>query len=174
MRARAGRGWGGVWGGAGMARRRLMNREGTGIFPYIEPHVIHWPINGSGPCHTAEAWSNWTANTSGCVTWAQLNRSVMSCVADPAAHNASATGGPLPVLCNEIVSSALYGPSRRRWFYRPENVPWNQGAMVYPALNTALMADPRSRVVQLTRQIAGFYAAAARGNYSLAGEYHAP
>ena len=123
-------------GGSGGTAAQVMNEEGCGIFPYIEPHVIHWPINGSGPCHTGEAWSNWTANISGCATWSEVNQSVMDCIANPATHNTSATSGPLPILCNEIESSALYGPSRERWFYRPENVPWNQGAMLYPALNT--------------------------------------
>eukprot|EP01043_Picozoa_sp_COSAG02_P045844 COSAG02_NODE_4232_length_5607_cov_1.383805_2_plen_622_part_00 len=158
-------------GGSGGTAAQTMNAEGCGIFPYIEPHVIHWPINGSGPCHTGEAWSNWTANTSGCVRWSELNQSVMDCVAHPATYNTSATGGALPILCNEIDSSALYGPSRERWFFRPENVPWNQGAMLYPALNTALLQDRRSRVAQLMAQIENFYASAVDGNYSLAGIY---
>ena len=80
-------------GGSGGTAAQLMNEEGCGIFPYIEPHVIHWPINGSGPCHTGEAWSNWTANVSGCASWSEVNQSVMDCVAHPAAHNTSATSG---------------------------------------------------------------------------------
>ena len=58
------------------------------------------------------------------LSWPQ----VYGCVNNPAAYNTSATGGALPTLCNEIVSSALYGPSRERWFFRPENAPWNNGA----------------------------------------------
>lgn len=158
-------------GGSGGTAAQIMNTEGCGIFPYIEPHVIHWPINGSGPCHTGESWSNWTANISGCATWSEVYQSVIDCVAHPAAYNTSATGGALPILCNEIDSSALFGPSRERWFFRPENVPWNQGAMLYPALNTAMVHDRRSRVAQLTNQISSFYASAANGNYSISGVY---
>ena len=43
--------------------------------------------------------------------------------------------------------------------------------MLYPGLNTKLMADNRSRVSQLTATVAAFYAAAAQGNYSISGVY---
>jgi hypothetical protein len=44
-------------GGSGGAAARTMNSDGCGIYPYIEPHVIHWPVNHSGPCHTRELWT---------------------------------------------------------------------------------------------------------------------
>ena len=34
-------------GGSAGAAARKMNRDGVGIFPYLEPHVMHWPINKS-------------------------------------------------------------------------------------------------------------------------------
>ena len=190
-------------GGSGGAAARTMNTDGCGIYPYIEPHVIHWPVNHSGPCHTDEGHGR---NTSGCVTWAELNASVQDCVAHPKKYNKSSTSGGMATICNEIASSALYGPSRERWFFRPESectmregccwhglfrhqmfcfvplcgliaagavadVPWNEGAMVYPGLNTKLMADSRTRVYQLTSQIAGFYESASKGNFSINGVY---
>jgi hypothetical protein len=42
----------------------------------------------------------------------------MDCVARPEKYNRTATAS-LIVLCNEIAASALYGPDRERWFYRP-------------------------------------------------------
>ena len=147
-----------------------MNRDGCGIFPYIEPHVIHWPVNGTWPtgCHTNEGWG--PENISGCVTYEQLNASVTDCVRHPQKYNRTATAN-LIVLCNEIAASALFGPDRERWFFRPENAPWNEGAMLYPGLNTATLADPRSRAAQLTAEVAGFYSAASAGNYSIDGVY---
>jgi len=68
-----------------------MNAHGVGIYPYIEPHILHWPL----PKGMLATWEN-------------INHTVMDCVANPEKYkHCSGDGNDCRGLCKMIAENAV-------------------------------------------------------------------
>ena len=131
--------------GYNVSEYHFMNDNQIMVFPYIEPHLIHFPL----PKGVSATWEN-------------INKTVTTCAADAQApcHRAG----------KMIVDDAVVG-SDGRWVYGAEHDPWNDGAMFIAGLDPSTLADPFSRATQEMETVEQAYHTAVASGYRISGQY---
>lgn len=125
-----------------------LNQNDILIFPYIEPHLVHWPLPPDTP-----------------IDQAHVEASIADCVLHPDSYPTTQQV--------DCVAVSKYGArdalGHLRWIV--ERAPWNVGAMFSLDINAAFATDPASRCAGQLRGVQDELDNAVRGNYSLAGIY---
>ena len=132
-------------GGGSPAECRMASAAGIGVFPYIEPHLIHWALPKGST-----------------VDYPHILASVHSCMA-----NATCTqrGKAKSVLSAGVVDST----GQYRW--RTEDAAWNFGCVFWVDLDPTEATNPTGPVANMIRVVQTAYATASRNNYTLGGIY---
>ena len=141
-------------GGGATKDERYMNAHGVGIYPYVEPHILHWPL----PKGMLATWEN-------------INHTVMDCVANPDKYkHCSGDGNDCRGLCKMIAENAVVD-NTGKWIFIVEHAEWNEGALLYADLNPTTLNDPSSRATAELGAVTSFYKKAVAEGVTLSGQY---
>lgn len=132
-------------GGGSPADCRSNVKAGVGIFPYIEPHLVHWTLPRSTP-----------------IDYEHIMASVHACVANTTCTQLSKA---------RSVLSAGVLDALGRYRFRSEDAAWNFGCVFWVDLDPACLADPHSPVALMTKDVQHAYTTALANNYTLSGIY---
>ena len=132
-------------GGGSASECRQLSGEGVDIFPYIEPHLVHWslPRNSTIDYEHILASINACSSSSSCTQLGKARAILKAGVLD--AHG------------------------QLRW--RPEDAAWNFGAVLWVDLDPRGRHDRDNNVAHIISTVQKQYAKAAAGNYTLGGIY---
>ena len=135
-------------GGGDPTDCKILNQNNILIFPYIEPHLVHWPL----PPHTP-------------LDDAHVEASIADCVNNPDKYP--------PQQKRDCVAVQRYAARdlSGKYLWVPEVAPWNVGVMFSLDINSAFVSDPDSRCSDELDVVAGELMNAKAGNYELGGIY---
>jgi hypothetical protein len=132
-------------GGGSPADCKAASAAGIGVFPYIEPHLIHWTLPRSSP-----------------VDYHHIMASVHACMANVTCTQRSRA---------ESVLSAGVMDSAGQYRWRTEDAAWNFGCVFWVDLDPSERTDPTGPVADMIRVVQAAYGTAAKNNYKLGGIY---
>jgi hypothetical protein len=144
-------------GGGSANECRVLNEAQIGVFPYIEPHLVHWSL----PRNSTIDYQHIMASLRACAA------SVNECMpgATQPSQRAEAQAKALSVLSTGVMDAS----GHYRW--RPEDAEWNYGCVFWVDLDPQSHSDPHSAVAKQIRKVEAMYTMAQQNNYTLRGIY---
>ena len=130
-------------GGGSAEECQALNEAQIGVFPCIEPHLVHWSL----PRNSAIDYKRIMASLRACAA------SVNECrhEATQPWKGAEARAKALSVLSTGVMDAS----GRYRW--RPEHAEWNYGCVLWVDLDPESRTDPHSAVARQIKKVQAMY-----------------